>query len=77
MIHIPGKYKFHILLFILLLTVIIILLINHSGYYIYLNINDPDDRITQRTYSDYIAYGGVFDGNGKTISGLSIDNTKK
>ncbi len=29
------------------------------------------------TYSDYIAYGGVFDGNGKTISGLSIDNTKK
>ena len=29
------------------------------------------------TYSDYVAYGGVFDGNGKTISGLSIDNTKK
>lgn len=55
MIHIPGKYKSYILIFTLLFTVIAVLLINHSGHYIYLNINDPDDRITQRTYSDYIA----------------------
>ena len=29
---------------------------------------------TVNTYSDYVAYGGTFDGNGFTISGLSIDN---
>ena len=29
------------------------------------------------TYSDYIAYGGVFDGNGKTISGININNSSK
>ena len=28
------------------------------------------------TYSDYVAYGGTFDGAGYTISGLHIDNAK-
>lgn len=28
------------------------------------------------TYSDYVAYGGTFDGAGHTISGLHIDNAK-
>ena len=27
------------------------------------------------TYSDYVAFGGVFDGDGHTISGLKIDNS--
>lgn len=29
------------------------------------------------SYSDCVYYGGVFDGNGKTVSGLSIDTTKQ
>ena len=29
------------------------------------------------TYSDYVAYGGTFDGAGHTISGLHIDNAKQ
>lgn len=29
------------------------------------------------SYSDYVYYGGVFDGNGKTVSGLHIDTDKQ
>ena len=34
---------------------------------------EPIGKMT-KTYSDYVAYGGTFDGNGFTISGLSIDS---
>ena len=35
----------------------------------------PIGKMTN-TYSDYVAFGGVFDGNGYQISGLKIDNAK-
>lgn len=31
---------------------------------------------TVNTYSDYVIYGGTFDGNGKKITGLNINNDK-
>ena len=34
----------------------------------------PIGKMTN-TYSDYVAFGGVFDGDGHTISGLKIDNS--